>query len=493
MPAYVIALYIRLSIEDVKYESMSIENQKLTLHEYASALPEAGHAEILEFVDNGYTGTNFERPEVQRMIELVRQNRIDCIIVKDFSRFGRNSIETGYFLEKVFPLFHTRFISVSDGYDSATLHGDTGGMNVAFKYLINEYYSRDMSIKTRSAKYAKMERGEYQSKTCPYGYRKGANGRMEPDGEAAETVKLIFSLAADGQSATEIARELHRRGIQTPGEYKAAHGNHTHDISRTKGVWPTSTILRVLSREEYSGDYIVRRTEVTEVGSNNRHKRDRSQWIILPDHHEPLVDKEMFMAANNAIRKFSFKSPRQLRSYPLRGMVFCGCCLHAMSHNNNPKPKYCCRNSTGEDDAPCRNLKVPVQEVENLVLHAIRERIGQNGEDGSSDGIVESGTGETRTDSLEEERLALYEAYLNGDISLDVFKEQKERIAGKILTAQKNRALLAEQSAKENAANDMKQLREEIASADCLTVEMCERLIDRVFVYPDKRIEVEFR
>ena len=123
------------------------------------------------------------------MIELVRQNRIDCIIVKDFSRFGRNSIETGYFLEKVFPLFHTRFISVSDGYDSATLHGDTGGMNVAFKYLINEYYSRDMSIKTRSAKYAKMERGEYQSTICPYGYRKGANGRMEPDGEAAEAAE----------------------------------------------------------------------------------------------------------------------------------------------------------------------------------------------------------------------------------------------------------------------------------------------------------------
>lgn len=492
MSAYVIALYIRLSIEDVKYESMSIENQKLALHEYADAMPEVGHAEILEFVDNGYTGTNFERPEVQRMIELVRQNRIDCIIVKDFSRFGRNSIETGYFLEKVFPLFHTRFISVSDDYDSANFRGDTGGMNVAFKYLINEYYSRDMSMKTRSAKYAKMERGEYQSKICPYGYRKGANGRMEPDGEAAETVKLIFSLAADGQSATEIARELHRRGIPTPGEYKAAHGNHTHDISRTKGVWAISTILRILDNEVYTGDYIIRRREVKEIGGNRSVMRDRSQWIVIPDFHEPLIDKETFKKANEAINHYHLGKKNEY-TYPLKGRAFCGCCRHALTRHNQNNPEYICRRSACLDDAPCRNLKIPVPELENLVLRSIRERIGQNGEDGSSDDIAESGTGETRTDSLEQERLALYEAYLNGDISLDVFKEQKERIAGKILTAQKSRALLAEQSAKENTANELKRLREEIASADCLTVEMCERLIDRVFVYPNKRIEVEFK
>ena len=491
MSAFVIALYIRLSIEDVKYESMSIENQKLTLHEFASALPEAGHAEILEFVDNGYTGTNFERPEVQRMIELVRQNRIDCIIVKDFSRFGRNSIETGYFLEKVFPLFHTRFISVSDGYDSATLHGDTGGMNVAFKYLINEYYSRDMSIKTRSAKYAKMERGEYQSKTCPYGYRKGANGRMEPDGEAAETVKLIFSLAADGMSAAGITRELHRRGIPTPGEYKAAHGNHTHDISRTMGGWPTSTILRLLSREEYTGNYIVRRTEVVEIGSNSRKIRDRSQWIILPDHHEPLVDEATFKKANDATRRFTFKSPRQDHTYPLRGLLFCGYCHHALTRQNNTK--YICRSAACLDDAPCQDLKIPVPEMEDLVLQSIREHIGQREEDGLPDGIAESGTGETRTDSLEQERLTLYEAYLNGEVSLAIFKEQKEKIAGRIQTVQKSRALMQEQSAREDAANKFRQIREEVSAADHLTVELCEKLVDRVFVYPDKRIEVEFK
>ena len=115
-------------------------------------MPESAHAEILEFIDNGYSGTNFERPKVQELIEMVRANKIDCIIVKDFFRFGRNSIETGYFIERVFPLFHTRFISINDNFDSDQHKGDTGGMDLAFKYLISEYYSRDMSIKTKSAK-----------------------------------------------------------------------------------------------------------------------------------------------------------------------------------------------------------------------------------------------------------------------------------------------------------------------------------------------------
>ena len=246
MQKYVIALYIRLSIEDYKYDSLSIENQSLVLHEYAASMPEALNAEIMEFIDNGYSGTNFERPQVQKLIELVRANQIDCIIVKDFSRFGRNSIETGYFIERVFPLFHTRFISISDDFDSSKFKGDTGGMDMAFKYLISEYYSRDMSIKTKSAKYAKMQRGEYQSKICPYGYRKSADGRMEPDPDAAAIVQLIFSLSAGGMNAAAITRELFRRNIPTPGQYKAAHGNHTHDISRCHGIWSTSTILRIL-------------------------------------------------------------------------------------------------------------------------------------------------------------------------------------------------------------------------------------------------------
>ena len=211
---YVIGLYIRLSSEDSKVGSFSIENQKRALHQYADAMEDAAHAEVLEFVDNGYSGTNFERPAVQELLDKVREGAVNCIIVKDFTRFGRNSIEVGYFMERVFPL-----------------HGDTGGINVAFQYLISEFYSRDLSIKYKTAKYVKFRRGEYQSVLCPYGYQKGTDGRMEPDEETAPNVRLIFELAGRGCTSSEIIQELYERKIPTPGEYKASKGRKIHDIS----------------------------------------------------------------------------------------------------------------------------------------------------------------------------------------------------------------------------------------------------------------------
>ena len=213
MKEEIIALYIRLSLEDSKYDSMSIENQQMILREKALSLSSGDRAVIREFIDNGHTGTNFERPAMQELLSLVQTGKVACILVKDFSRFGRNSIETGYFIEKVFPLYHTRFISVSDNFDSADYKGDTGGIDVAFKYLINEAYSRDMSMKSKSAKYAKMRRGEYQSVICCYGYQKGKDGRLVPDEETTPIVRQIFTWAAEGYGAAEISRKLYAQSI----------------------------------------------------------------------------------------------------------------------------------------------------------------------------------------------------------------------------------------------------------------------------------------
>ena len=149
---------------------VSISNQRDLIDKHIETLG-IENAEILEFEDNGWSGTNFESPSVQELLELVKCNKINCIIVKDFSRFGRNSIEMGYFIEKVFPIFGVRFISITDNYDSDNYDGDTGGIEVAFKYLINETYSKDLSVKIKSAKRAKMLRGEFQMKSGFYGYR----------------------------------------------------------------------------------------------------------------------------------------------------------------------------------------------------------------------------------------------------------------------------------------------------------------------------------
>lgn len=338
MPKYQATAYIRLSYtDDRSSESDSVTNQRKLIENFIERNPDIQI--VSEKIDDGYSGIIFERPKVQELIEMVRANKIDCIIVKDFSRFGRNSIETGYFIERVFPLLHTRFISINDNFDSDQHKGDTGGMDVAFKYLISEYYSRDMSIKTKSAKYAKMQRGEYQSKVCPYGYRKSANGRMEPNPETAAVVQLIFQLAATGIGAAAVTRELFKRGIPTPGEHKAAHGQQYHDVSRSRGRWSSSTVLRILEDERYIGSYVIGRRAVIEVGGTRSRRKDRDKWFIIPDHHPAIVDKELFEKVQAVQRRFSLPT-RKTRDYPLKGKVYCGYCDHALSLITQKKPFY---------------------------------------------------------------------------------------------------------------------------------------------------------
>lgn len=500
MQSYVIVLYIRLSIEDSKYDSLSIENQRLILREHAASLPEAAGAVVWEFVDNGYSGANFERPQVQKLIGMVRENKIDCIMVKDFSRFGRNSLETGYFIERVFPLFHTRFISVSDDFDTDRLKGDTGGMDVAFKYLISEYYSRDMSVKTKSAKYAKMERGEYQSKICPYGYRKGADGRMEPDPEAAVVVQQIFSRAADGISAARIAAELSRQGIPTPGEYKAAHGNHTHDISRTHGVWCNATVLRILDDERYTGTYVIGKRAVLEIGGTRHRKKDRDKWFIIPDHHEPLIGKELFEQVQASARRFSLPS-RKNHTYPLRGKVVCGCCGHALTRMERKTSYYLCRHSEADERFLCHGLKVLADDLEQAVFDTLKcqvEALESDLDTLPAEALIPGWAEYDRQiEGLLDDKLRLYERYLRGEVELDTYKAEASAYDEQLRKTKNARSAWMVQAEQTKEADERRQNRErairEIAEADKLTDALSELLIEKVFVFPGNRIEIAYK
>ena len=482
--------------------SISIVNQLKALHRYVDTTDELAGAEVLEFVDNGYTGTNFERPAMQELLEMVRQSQVNCIIVKDFSRFGRNSIETGYFLERVFPLFHTRFISISDDYDSNNYKGDTGGMDVAFKYLISEYYSRDMSIKTKSAKYAKMQRGEYQSTICPYGYRKSADGRMEPDPEAAAVVLLIFQLAAEGKNAPSIARELYKRGIPTPAEYKIAKGQKTHDISRTHGIWCDSTIVRYLADERYTGTYIIGKRAVLEVGGNNSRFKDRSKWYIIPDHHPAIVDKVLFDKVQETVRRFSQPHKKQ-RDYLLKGIVFCGCCDHALSYVSNKQPYFHCRRSQAYETGPCHDLKIDAEELEQVIFQTIKaqlEAVLSIGVDGSiclGTLVSERTEYEKQIEALEDSKQSLFEQYIMGEIDVETYKSEKAACDAVILKAKNAYAAIAAQEKKKQEEKARQSSRTEVAkaitNAEGLTLELVNLLIEKVYVFPDKRIEIAYK
>lgn len=498
MRKYVIALYIRLSVEDIKTESLSIPNQRLILREKAMSLPEWDNGEVLEFVDNGHTGTNFERPAVQELLTMVQAGSIDCIIAKDLSRFGRNSIETGYFIERVFPLYHTRFISVSDDFDTVNFKGDTGGIDVAFKYLISECYSRDMSMKTKSAKYAKMRRGEYQSVICPYGYRKSADGRMEPDENVAGNVRLIFEWAAEGNTAAEITRKLYALHIPTPGEYRRDNGKDHYNVSRTHGVWSSSTVLRMLEDQRYIGTYIIGKRKVQEIGSRCMKLKDESEWFKIPDHHSAIVSKELFEQANTSIKRFSLPNKKR-RDYLLRGKVFCGCCDHAMSLRNGAW--FYCRHSEVSESFPCHGVRVKMADLEQVVFETIRAQMCPAlGIDGSKDKLdlqtVQQAEHEDKLRAIQDSKRQLYERYALGEIDLETYRSQKAVYDAELVQAKNVHAAITAQTKQiqsdYEARLKQREIVQEVGSTDVLTQSLIDRLINRVYVFPGDRIEIEY-
>lgn len=496
------ALYIRLSTEDYKVESMSIENQKLALHKFIESKDDLADCEVREFVDNRYSGTNFERPAVQELLDLVRDGKISCIIVKDFSRFGRDSLEVGYFMEKVFPLYGVRFISVNDDFDSGKLHGDTGGLNVAFKYLISEFYSRDLSIKYKSAKYVKFKRGEYQSKICPYGYQKSSDGRMEPDPETAPIVRMIFEMAAQGQNTTSIIKALFDRGIPTPGEYKKAKGQANHDISRCGGIWGGSSILNILHDERYTGTYIIGKRESREVGSNLVRLKDESQWVKIPEHHPAIISKELFDKTQSTIRRA--KCPKKhVHLYPLREKVYCGNCLHRLSRVGNVTFRFFCRHSQADMNAPCHGLRVDETELESLVYEVLKKQaqilLGMGDVDVSGmKGLSSKHIGNSQQISeMQAQKRTLFEQMILGELSEQEYRDNKAALDAELVRLQETQAALstklAQQQTDEKTKKANKALAQKVVDMGNLSSELVDALIERVYVYPGQNVEIVWK
>lgn len=292
-----IAIYLRLSKEDewIAQESNSISCQRLLLKGYIERNFE--NYEIMEFVDDGYSGTSMDRPGMKEMLTCVRQKKINCIIVKDFSRFSRDYVETGSYVEQIFPFMGVRFISVNDHYDSEDSHQKTIGMNLAFKTLVNDLYSKDLSVKVKSALTSKKERGIYCSGNCPFGYRKKADDRnqVEVVEEEAEVVREIFRLTLEGYTSMEIAKKFNQESIKTPVEYLIARGaTHRKPVGK-EFSWQHSVICNILKNDFYVGDVVYGKYEKDSVGGK-KHLKPRSEWKITYKHHEPIIEREIFEA-----------------------------------------------------------------------------------------------------------------------------------------------------------------------------------------------------
>ncbi len=232
--SYVIVLYIRLSVEDedsrdgVKDESNSVTNQRDLLRRYVESCPEFRGSEIMELCDDGFSGTNMQRPDMQRLLQKAKAKEFDCIIVKDFSRFGRDYITVSDYVDQIFPFLDIRFISVNDGYDSAKMKGKTSGVDIAFRNVIYGYYSKDLSLKVKSGKRTKALKGDYLSPFAPIGYRKDKRNKNQlvVDEDSAGIVRRIFRLAGMGMSTLEITRLFNSEKVPTPSAIKNRQGHY---------------------------------------------------------------------------------------------------------------------------------------------------------------------------------------------------------------------------------------------------------------------------
>ncbi len=506
MDKYKIALYIRLSVDDRQSDSLSIVNQQSQLQNFVSKMEEykTSSIEVTEFIDNGYSGTNFERPKVQELLELVQENKVDCIIVKDFSRFGRNSIETGYFIEKVFPTFKVRFISISDNFDSNNFKEDTGGVDVAFKYLVNEYYSRDLSMKVKSSLQNKMKNGEFRSSNSIYGYKKSEGSFLEIDDKVADVVRLIFKLKCDGISNVEIAKRLNNDKIITPGEYKKTKVNFGGGFTEGRCAWTGDKVRKVLNNEMYTGCYIVNQYSVREIGGRAK-ENTKDKWIKIPNHNPEIIDEETFLKAQgNMVKKTPKKGIRKGPKYLLRGKVACGVCRHNLDRRNK-KPVYSCGYNQYQNDLYCKDIRVLEEDIERIIFTMIKKQakviLNSNIKDKTGAEIENADFSvlseyEKEMEFLKNKKISLYESFLRKEISIDEYKNSKTACDEKLVEIKNvyevQKARAGKYKELSETGEKLTELAEEVISQNKLTEKLVDVLIDKVFVFPDNKIEVRW-
>jgi len=510
MTKYVLAEYIRLSMEDLdlydseeKAESVSISNQRNYIQAFVDQREEFRGAEVREFVDDGYSGTNFDRPAIKELLGLCRQGEINCIVVKDLSRFGRNYLEVGDYLEQIFPFLGIRFISINDGFDSQDFSGQTGGMDVAFKNFIYEMYSRDLSDKVKSGVTTCMKRGEYYAGCIVYGYQKSPDGkRMEVDSEAAATIRRIFQEMAEGKNAKTLAIELNAEGVPTRLIYKQTKGEQLNRHYKAD-IWNRNKIHSIVHNRVYQGDMVYRKAVRTKVGCNRKVRQPEEDWIIIPDHHEAIVSRELFKMANDSIRKG--KAAEYDRSAVRRGIVFCGYCGNRLELRKTKNPYYLCKRRNLLKDVKCNELCMEKNLIEQIIWTIWQEHCKL------FDTISFSQFFEKRQDELKRredtlkqqlvrlpaEKINLYEQFRSGTVRQDVFLKEKALLNQQEEAARTERKdILEEMDAQEKKRKSYRSIAdfmERHKQDEAFTEELMREMVEKVIVYEDKRIEIVWK
>lgn len=376
-------LYLRLSRDDGdKEESNSITGQRELLRDYISQRPEL--REFAVRVDDGFSGSTFERPSFQKMIEDVKAGRTDCIIVKDLSRFGRNYLDAGEYIEKIFPFLGVRFIAVNDNYDSLGDKKASDDLIIPFKNLINEAYCRDISVKIRSQLEIKRKNGQFLGSFAAFGYLKDEQNKnkLVVDQYAADIVRDIFKWKLEGVSPQDIADALNKLGVLSPMEYKRSLGMKftTSFKTNSKALWSAGTVIRVLKNPIYTGVLIQGKETTPSYKVHKRVTKDESEWTVIEDSHEAIISKIDFDSVQKVLKCDTRRSPGGKAVGLFSGMIFCGDCGASMVRKTVPAGEkkyvyYVC--SAHKQDKSCSPHRIRDNALEEIVLDSLKQHISE--------------------------------------------------------------------------------------------------------------------
>lgn len=512
-----LALYLRLSLEDggEKDESNSIGNQRKLIYEYLQQDSELSRYEVEEFCDDGWSGTNTDRPGLQRLLKEVKANHIRCILVKDMSRFSRDYIEMGTYLNQIFPFMGIRFIAVNDHYDSREQRGSAIEMDTAFRTLLYDLYSKDVSVKVKASFANKCANGEYVFGQAPFGYEKSreVKNTVIVNGREAEIVRYIFSLAVQGRTSTQIARQLYGEGVPTAAQMRHPERKDTDGKIHT---WSANAVRNILNNRFYLGEMAYGKTVRRSVGSQSGIAVPREDWKVIRNHHEALIPEEIyervssFKTGHLTERKSTAKQNRE--KHPLAGKLYCGGCGYSLNYKpdretNRYKRFECRKHALLRIPECCTYMSAAL--LEGTVLMLLKKELMLCGNAGKQKESLSSfqragarflrkklEKGRREQKQLQAEKDNLYEQYALKAISREEYQERSGELTERLASSSVGEAEAAgklavlESEAREVEA-DMEQLIR-YAHIEELTQEVVHAFIRKVSVYKDKRIEIEW-
>lgn len=525
---FLAAMYLRLSRDDsnvrdvtgkagsMKSESDSIGNQRELIRAFIQEQQDIDLYDI--YVDDGFSGSNFDRPEFKRMISDIEAGRANCVIVKDLSRFGRDYIESGRYIQKIFPALSVRFIALTDHYDSFKTDTGVSGIILPVKNFINDSYCRDISTKVKSQFEVKRKNGECIASFALYGYKKAENNKNQliVDAYAAEIVRRIFSWKIEGMAVSAIAEKLNELGILSPKEYKKSIGvNYKGGFcGAVKSQWSSSTIKRILTNEMYLGHMVQGKTEKINYKVKKSVEKPKKDWVKVENTHEPIISEDNFQIVQNLLKADGRISPASERNNFFMGLLFCGDCQEQMirrvnRYKNIQRMYYIC--STKNRGEGCSRHGILEEQLKEIVMELVRrfancflegKKVSEKAlkMETNFESIARYNTEIVRLKEEQDKYCALCfglnDDLKEGIITKEEFERLHEEFKRKVLEskeAQKKQELLIKELFKNGviSAARLKNIQDcpELKEIDRHT--LCS-MVKKISVYENKRVEIEF-